>query len=47
LLAWRRYDLSERVADLASARPPAFDLTTLLKLRTYAKHSDTSPSAQR
>lgn len=46
LLAWRRYDLTDRVAEVASARPPVFDLTTLLKLRAYARSSDSNPWAQ-
>ena len=47
LLAWRRYDLSDQVAEVASFRPSVFDLATWLKLRAYAKSSDSGPSAQR
>jgi hypothetical protein len=47
LLAWRRYDLSDQVAKLAMARPPIFDLTTVLRLRTYARYSDFHPPLQR
>lgn len=46
LLAWRRYDLTDSVAEVASTRALVFDLTTLLKLRAYANSSDSNPPAQ-
>jgi hypothetical protein len=47
LLAWRRYDLTGRVAEVVSARTPVFDFATLLMLRAYVKRSDSNPWAQR
>lgn len=37
MTAWKRRDLAGEIGRLAGARPPLFDLTTLLKLRAYAR----------
>lgn len=37
LKAWKRGDLGDQIGQIADRRPPLFDLTTLLKLRAYAR----------
>lgn len=44
LMSWQRNELADRVGKLAMARPPQFDLATMLKLRAYAKSRAATPS---